>query len=85
MRAEYIIKQATQIASFYESLPNQDQADRDFVSHIRRFWDPRMRRDLIRIMSGPQQLSVRPMVRRAVMSATDEILGQAQADSTGTD
>jgi formate dehydrogenase subunit delta len=66
MRAEYIIKQANQIASFFESMPDQAQADRDFVAHIRKFWDPRMRRDLLDLVAGLPLSDAHPMVIRAL-------------------
>ena len=72
MRAEYIIKQANQIASFFESMPDQAQADRDFVTHIRKFWDPRMRRDLLNLVSDAPA-DAHPMVIRAVRAYRGEI------------
>lgn len=83
MRAEYIIKQANQIASFYESMPDTAQALRDFVAHVTKFWDPRMRQDLIQIMQGPQSATAHDMVRQAVHDYADLILGKALADSRG--
>ena len=73
MRAEYIIKQANQIASFFESMPDQAQADRDFVTHIRKFWDPRMRRDLLSLVADAPAADAHPMVIRAVRAYRGEI------------
>ena len=73
MRAEYIIKQANQIASFFESMPDQVQADRDFVTHIRKFWDPRMRRDLLSLVADASAADAHPMVIRAVRAYRGEI------------
>ncbi len=76
MRAEYIIKQANQIASFFESMPDQAQADRDFVTHIRKFWDPRMRRDLVNLVSdapATDPTDAHPMVIRAVRAYRGEM------------
>lgn len=83
MRAQYIIQQANQIASFYESMPDTAQALRDFVAHVTKFWDPRMRQDLIKIMQGPESASAHEMVRQAVHDHADLILGKTFAHSRG--
>jgi formate dehydrogenase subunit delta len=38
---------ANQIAQFYHSLPDQAEARLSAATHLRRFWDPRMRRQLL--------------------------------------
>lgn len=81
MRAQYIIKQANQIASFYESMPDAAQSLRDFVTHVTKFWDPRMRQDLINVMQGPESATAHEMVRQAVHDYADLILGKTLADS----
>lgn len=83
MRTEYIIKQANQIASFYEGMPDSVQSLRDFVTHVTKFWDPRMRQDLIRIMQSPESATAHEMVRRAVREYADLILGTRSADNRG--
>lgn len=45
MSPEKMVYMANQIASFFKSQPGTDQADR-VASHIRDFWDPRMRDQL---------------------------------------
>ena len=34
---------ANQIGQFFEAEPDRDQAIKDIASHLKRFWDPRMR------------------------------------------
>eukprot|EP01036_Dinobryon_divergens_P058728 gene58728-78350_t len=38
---------ANQIGSFFESMPDRAQAIEDIASHIKRFWEPRMRRAIL--------------------------------------
>jgi len=38
---------ANQIGQFYRSLPNRAEALTSTATHLRRFWDPRMRRELL--------------------------------------
>lgn len=47
MHIENLVKMANQIGQFFEAEPDQDQAVKDIASHIKRFWDPRMRSAII--------------------------------------
>ena len=47
MHIENLVKMANQIGQFFEAEPDQDQAVKDIASHIKRFWDPRMRKAII--------------------------------------
>ncbi|SDH02585.1 formate dehydrogenase subunit delta [Pseudomonas benzenivorans] len=46
MNAEHLIKMANQIGAFFASQPDPAQARTDFALHLRRQWDPQMRRAL---------------------------------------
>jgi formate dehydrogenase subunit delta len=43
MDVEHLVAMANQIGHFYESLPDREEALASTASHMRRFWDPRMR------------------------------------------
>lgn len=45
MNDDTLVRMANQIAAFYVSYP-ADEARAGVVDHLRRFWDPRMRRRL---------------------------------------
>lgn len=47
MNPANLIKMANQIGSFFETMPDREQAQHDIASHIKRFWEPRMRRSLL--------------------------------------
>ncbi len=40
-------KIANQIGSFFEAMPDREEAVSDIAEHIKRFWEPRMRRTLL--------------------------------------
>ena len=46
MNAEKLISMANQIGDFFGAMPDRAQAVTDVAGHIRRTWDPRMRRAL---------------------------------------
>ncbi len=47
MNAEHLVTMANQISQFFESQPNHNEAVTGVMTHIRKFWDPRMRRVII--------------------------------------
>lgn len=47
MHIENLVKMANQIGQFFEAEPDQNQAIDDIASHLKRFWDPRMRSAII--------------------------------------
>jgi formate dehydrogenase subunit delta len=47
MNVQHLVKMANQIGQFFEAEPDRDQAIKDIASHIKRFWDPRMRKIII--------------------------------------
>jgi formate dehydrogenase subunit delta len=65
MNSDHLTHMANQIGTFYESMPDRPEAMRDLVTHLKKFWDPRMRKALLeRIDSGSHDLS--PLVLSAV-------------------
>ncbi|MDM8349136.1 formate dehydrogenase subunit delta [Pseudomonas sp. sp1636] len=46
MNATQLIKMANQIGAFFASQPDPLQARDDFAQHLKRQWDPQMRRAL---------------------------------------
>lgn len=47
MNVQHLVKMANQIGSFFETEPDHQQAVQDIASHIKRFWEPRMRRAIL--------------------------------------
>lgn len=47
MHIENLVKMANDIGAFFAAEPDRDSAVRGIADHIRKFWDPRMRRSII--------------------------------------
>ena len=47
MRIERLTTMANDIGNFFAAEPDETEAVRGVANHLRRFWDPRMRRQLI--------------------------------------
>ena len=49
MEAEYLVEMANDISNFFGSANEPAKASAEAASHMRRQWDPRMRRQVIEI------------------------------------
>jgi formate dehydrogenase subunit delta len=47
MNVDHLIKMANEISAFFAAEPDKEQAARDVASHIRRFWEVRMRKEIV--------------------------------------
>ena len=47
MDVHHLVVMANQIGEFYKSLPDRNEALASAATHMRRFWDPRMRRAML--------------------------------------
>jgi formate dehydrogenase subunit delta len=43
METKNLIRMANDIGNFFKSYPDKEQAKKDIVSHIQKFWAPNMR------------------------------------------
>ncbi|EML1595796.1 MULTISPECIES: formate dehydrogenase subunit delta [Burkholderia] len=69
MNSEHLIDMANQIGAFFESMPDRDEALTGIAEHIRRFWEPRMRRALLVALDDPSREAgqrATPIVRDAI-------------------
>jgi formate dehydrogenase subunit delta len=64
---------ANQIGSFHESLPDHAQAVKGTASHIRRFWDPRMRRAIFDHLDHHKGEGLSPLVLEALNNHRAEL------------
>lgn len=66
MQTPNLVKMANQIASFFETMPDREEALGDIASHIKRFWEPRMRRALLQHIDLEGGTDLNAMVLEAV-------------------
>ena len=66
MNLEHLVKMANQIGAFFETMPDRQQAMADFASHLKRSWEPRMRRELLTYIETQGGPELNPMVLEAV-------------------
>ncbi|MBN9356285.1 formate dehydrogenase subunit delta [Herbaspirillum huttiense] len=66
MNIEHLVKMANQIGSFFSTMPDRDQAIADLASHLKRFWEPRMRKAFLEHIEKTQGEGLDPIVLEAV-------------------
>ena len=52
MNAERLVRMANDICNFFKSEPDHAVAVDGIAGHIKRFWDPRMRKEILEYVEG---------------------------------
>jgi formate dehydrogenase subunit delta len=68
-----LINMANKIGQFFESQPDRDQALLGIASHIRNFWDPRMRLQLIECIDKNKGELPTPIVLAAIQRHRNDL------------
>jgi formate dehydrogenase subunit delta len=66
--SDNLVHMANRIGEFFAAMPDTEEASREIVQHLRKFWEPRMRRDLLAHLDGHQGEGLSPIVRDAVVA-----------------
>ena len=66
MKIDNLIRMANRIGTFFEAMPDRPQAIADMALHIQRFWEPRMRRQLLAHVEEHRGDGIDPMVLAAL-------------------
>ena len=70
MDIHHLVKMANDIGAFYEALPDRHEAISSIATHLKNFWEPRMRREIIDyakqgVRQDPQ---LKEIVREAILT-----------------
>jgi formate dehydrogenase subunit delta len=65
MNRDHLIRMANQIGTFFESMPERQEALEGIATHIKKFWEPRMRREFLALLEAGGE-GVSPIVREAL-------------------
>jgi formate dehydrogenase subunit delta len=69
MDADNLVRMANRIAEFFAAMPDHDEAVDGVASHLRKFWAPVMRQDLLAQVAAsgdPAALGLHPLVAEAL-------------------
>lgn len=82
MKVEHLIEMANQIGEFFASMPDHEEALVGIADHIRRFWEPRMRRAILDSLDdSAASAEMSPIVREALTRAREKLTPQPAAVS----
>ncbi len=66
MRAERLVSMANDIGSFFNAEADKAVAAQSVATHIKRYWDPRMRREIVAHYKEKGGAGLDPVARSAV-------------------
>ena len=67
MEIHHLVKMANEIGGFFEQIPDHREAVGSIATHIKNFWEPRMRRQIIDY-ARTDEGELKPIVREAILS-----------------
>lgn len=73
MDADNLIQMANRIGSFFEAMPDRAEAIEGIALHIQRYWEPRMRRELLSCIDEGRAAGLGAIVRSAVDTYRDRL------------
>lgn len=68
-----LITMANRIGQFFESFGDRTEALEGISNHIRKFWEPRMRQQLMAQLDEPAGQALLPIVAEAMRAHRDQI------------
>ena len=73
MEVQRLVKLANDIGSFFESEKDPTKGAEGVATHIRMFWDPRMRRELLVHLDESDGEGLKPLVLEALRTYGHEL------------
>jgi formate dehydrogenase subunit delta len=70
MDIHHLVKMANDIGAFYEALPDRNEAISSIATHLKNFWEPRMRHEIIDYAKrgAGQDPHLKEIVRDAILT-----------------
>ncbi len=61
-----LIRMANRIGDFFAAMPEREEALHGIADHIKKFWEPRMRRELLAAVEQGEAADLHEIVRAAL-------------------
>jgi formate dehydrogenase subunit delta len=74
MHIDNLVHMANRIGEFFQAMPNREEARREIAQHLRKFWEPRMRRALLEHLDDAGGDGLLEIVRDAVREHRDALM-----------
>jgi formate dehydrogenase subunit delta len=66
MDTDNLVRMANRIGDFFAAMPEREEALEGIAQHIAKFWEPRMRRQLLASMEADDANGLQDIVRAAL-------------------
>jgi formate dehydrogenase subunit delta len=66
MDIDNLVRMANRIADFFEAMPDGDEARDGIANHLQRFWEPRMRQEIVAHLDAHAGEGLKPIVLEAI-------------------
>jgi formate dehydrogenase subunit delta len=66
MDAGNLVRMANRIGEFFVAMPDRGEALDGVATHIARYWEPRMRREILALLGTPAGADLSPIVAEAL-------------------
>jgi formate dehydrogenase subunit delta len=73
MDIHHLVDMANRIGDFFSSMPDRSEAKTGIALHIKKFWEPRMKRLLIDRLDSADTRDLQAIVREAVIEHRAQI------------
>jgi len=78
MNIEHLVTMANQIGTFFEAEAESWEAANDIANHLKKFWDPRMRKQIVAHVEENNGLGLKDIVIDAIRANRDSLCGGDQ-------
>jgi len=76
MDIQNLIHMANQIGSFFEAMPDREEALLGIADHLHNFWEPRMRSQLLNYVDAENGKDLKPIVLSAIRAHRGKLVLQ---------
>ena len=73
MDIDNLVRMANRIGDFFDAMSDRQEAIDGVANHIRKFWEPRMRRRLAELLDDPSTAGLHPLVRQALTAKPETL------------
>lgn len=74
MDMQNLVHMANKIGTFFEAMPDRDEALLGIASHLGNFWEPRMRSQLLAYIDAENGGELIPIVLSAILAHRSKLL-----------
>jgi formate dehydrogenase subunit delta len=73
MELENLVHMANRIGEFFDAMPDREEAREGIATHIRRYWEPRMRKQLLDHLGEASESGLNALVAEAIRSRREAL------------